>query len=962
VRIRTSLALITGALLLLNPSLSNAQQPTSQTATVDQIKEAKRQAGLLKYKAAHLRFSGTSASSIPYAGGAIEATAHLNAEAAEKDSARKTALANALTAQLFLDKPELSSEARRVEIETTLKNDPDQASVLGIVGIERVRVAVDKHFSDQVAFQTDVTKSHNVLEGLNKDILDTSRRIREGNQEIIAEIKEGKVDTLTAYLATKDAMVRVHAEVRASAQNMVSHELQMATKFEEAEQDRDSKHAQLISSGETAQASLNRVEVQLNINTQLLRRQGNAVSQIASKTDNIRSSTTFLSQNAFASKSPSERLEILKYPDSDAYKAVLGHLPKESRGDAEAEFRNAAKKEQNTLDFQSNVRTAQAVVGGIQTLGNVLGWEFTQKEDFNKGVQYFNVAAGLALSGGNPVAMISALGGLGGAPQGPSAGEMQILAKLAVMDKKLDQLIEGQEEIKDLIESSYEELTQKQLQTMIAIDRVGSDVLKLQQQSSSIMRNLMETSRLSTQIENCSYISKEFGSKIEFDYKTAVEILKPGLINSSMSSCQAGIDSLWYPYFSRDGKVDLRKFKGNIAAEAEVRLNGNGTNKSTVSDLNDAVYAPLLDLMWREYGVFIGGDERPENYDMALRLILALTQPETSFDVLRGKPFNSNFDSSDLNNALSSKATRDRAFEDILYLLDVESLEEVTSQFIVAMPLIYRNLGEGKRDDSYVLYDDMHITNNPADQTAVLKKMRSQFNHVLHGLNTSIAQQNLLSGDFLVPHVSDQVMSESPSDLRNRLITAMTHNQVLSENVIAYMLDSNLTSRRLRPKQKINNVVLPASNMALNVNVNWAQNLFVYDTLVKGKIDQKPQISRWSYLKESEEAKNDFECSENASWNCILPADLEIKNEKIKICRSSFNEDGEKVKGKCENFALPDPSILDHRKLKLRDQVRSLFETREALLAAGDLMDEEFNLDNGFITNRVKTDLWYAIQ
>lgn len=960
-RLKNLLISCAGIVFFTWASTNFAFGQTAETVSPQQIAEqAKRDAGLYKYKASYLKFVGTTASSIPYAGGGIRATANLNAEVAEKEAARKTALANAMTAQVILENPSLSSKDRRSDIVSRLKSDSGQASILAVVGIERIETALEKRFSDLEGFETELAESKIILSEMKDEIAETSKSIRSGNQEILTKIQEGQVDSLTAYLATRDALINVHSEVQHSARMMIEHEKNMAENFEAASSERKSQVANLLSVGEDTRSAVIRVEQSQNETADLIRRQGSVMNSISATTSITRSASTFNAKHTFAKLPPEERLNILNSPGSDDYVAILGHLQPEAQEAAENEFRSVAIKQQNDINFRSNVETAQAVVGGIQTLGNVFDWEFTKSEDFNEGVQYFNVAAGLALSGGNPMAMISALGGLGGAPSGPSAGEMQILAKLAVMDQKLDDLLRGQEEIKTLIESSFESLNNKQLETLVALDRVGSDVLSLQQQSSSIMRNLIENSDLNSQIEQCGYINTESSGKMVFNYNQASELLKPGLVNRYMNSCQAAIDTLWYAYFSRDGKLSIRKFRGNIAAEADVRLNANGTTKSTVIDLNERVYAPLLDLLWREYGVFIDSNERPKDYKMPFRLILALSDPTVKFDDLRAKPFNAKYDSKTLFRALGDNSTRALAFEDMLYLLDADSINKVTQQFITALPLIYRNLGEGERNGRYILFDDQYISDNRSDEMAVIKKLRSQYRHLLHALNTSIAQQNLLSGDFVIPHVADHVISEKPSELRNRLIIAMQQNSVLSDNVLAYIIDTHLISKRLRPSQTFGSIELKSSDHSVNATENWAHNLFVYDKLVGRKIRSAPQAPRWSYLEEKGQ-DDQVTCGDELSWTCILPVDFEVENNQLQVCQSSVNDEGKNVKGDCYSFDLPDPAFLDRRQLKLRNQVGELYESREALLAAIELLDETFSLQLPLGADVTNQNIWYSI-
>ena len=202
-----------------------------------------------------------------------------------------------------------------------------------------------------------------------------------------------------------------------------------------------------------------------------------------------------------------------------------------------------------------------------------------------------------------------------------------------------------------------------------------------------------------------------------------------------------------------------------------------------------------------------------------------------------------------------------------------------------------------------------------------------QLNSILNALNISIAQQTLLSGDLLIPKISEIVFSNEQSDLRNNLIVAMDENPTLAQNVLVYWLNENIVSSRNMPKWQINEggktVSLPASRDLETSTENTIYNLVAYDEFYLNKL---------GYTKDDE-----ILCDgNNVGWQCILTKNVNIDQNMIVLNTSRLTDDGEIEISDSYKFALPTSKALQDRKIRVRGEVYDLVKKREEVIAWAD--------------------------
>ena len=218
----------------------------------------------------------------------------------------------------------------------------------------------------------------------------------------------------------------------------------------------------------------------------------------------------------------------------------------------------------------------------------------------------------------------------------------------------------------------------------------------------------------------------------------------------------------------------------------------------------------------------------------------------------------------------------------------------------------------------------------------ISNELESRYNHLLHALNISIAQQSLLSGDYLSLKIADIIFSNKHSDIRNRLIDAVKDNPQLANNVLIAYLDKHLINSRRTPDQNIDDVFVPGSSWAIDNSSNWATNLSVYQRLYLQKAEFLPSSSRWSKTKaptSSSICNNpNRDWNEHYNWSCIFPNDLKIIDNVLFI-EKLRERDGQLVLDDEVPLALPSPAKLETRQIAPYESLITLIQARDILLS-----------------------------
>ena len=944
--------------------MENPEQILESLQSPEDVKyiKGKRHAEQLMNLGAH------TLGSVPLAGGALKGVMLEGAKPFVQDVEKREALAYRAASLNVYKFSDLPAENFQDNARALILKDPELQISMNLVGTTLLIDKILEQRDDETFFAKRVRDSELVLTKSTEKIISLSDNLLSYGDKLLDEdgnvnptaldqIKSANLDTYEAYLVTQMAIKKAETDLLKGVENDLSNDRDFVASYTKRFGGGSALAAESILKGEKAAVAADLAYRQTTLNTNILLSNSELLSDIDYKTDNIQSGTVFQSFNDFRQLSPDEQLDILNGKNPMGHDAMFGHLvddpadPDDRYDRTINTLTESAKKQKSRENLVEGVETARAVVGGIQVIGELLEWEFTQTEDFQKGAQYFNVAAGLALSGGNPMAIVGALSGLTGGSSGPSAGEQMILAKLAKMDKKLDDLLKGQDEIKSLIEIKTNEIKEMQFQTLEKLDDVNSGIYRLQHLGAATIRNVLDSSQLSRQLKSCDAVVNQMQAKgwyLSPKLDQMNEIISASASSNTFMQCSLAIDSLWdsnvfeKSQYSKNYSIKLDKFNANIAMISGIKTSATGEQKSDVLEINDKVWKPLLELMWSEYDVEISAN-RPTDYEMVFKLIAALSEPNFSLESFGSSEYVASSKATAAKSIWKQDSLRERFFEDFTDLLDPVELVRVTEHYITMMPFmdLTKDIGDGS-SDSYKLFstEELSEVGNAQRLKNISSKIESQFNHNLHALNVAIAQQNLLSGDYLSPKIGNVIFSTGYKnhELRNKLLIALEENPTLSKNVLISYINGQLVAQRNIPERYLDEVRLDGSDKMLTNQANWANNLALYQQLhlAETNTDFVPKNERWTKI---ESASNTDLCSEdNINWSCILPSNFRIIDNKIVFEKTIFR-DGKIVNAGNVELGLPTAAELETKKTRPKASVADLITVREKLLNAGNLMN-----------------------
>jgi len=719
-------------------------------------------------------------------------------------------------------------------------------------------------------------------------------------------------------------------KLRKSSAQVISKTEELASLYEDQVQalrakqnETSSSVAESIRVGQSAEAAATLSFLQSQQNGVVLGR----IEKISNQT---LEGVAYLKFRDFQTMSPTQQIEVLKNKDHPIYKQLVGGLAGTAAEDKIREIRRPAEIQKLKQDIASTTQTALAAVNGIATIGSKLGWDFVEDEKFQDGLKVANALGGLAISfaTGNPVTAINAVVGLfGGNEVGPSAGEQEILQKLAVIDQKLDKVLKNQEQIIKLIEQASFDILKAEATTWSKIDSLDKRFDEIDQLATQILFAIGEYSALSDRLEECRNF-RFFGKENQTILTHQERISFFNSNRDRYAKCRAGLNRILPIRF--DPKWD---FHPHLTMAMDVaRNNSNGIVESKLLNFNNKVFIPLLENLWDSQGLSNFESQAVKN--ARARMIVALTEPSTYLDGLREKPFK-------IDSKLSDGIKQGRVFAEgnfllhdhFLNLINPDRLIDALELLIFMTPYIdTENTSSGNpsllsRDDiSQIKQQNLSNTSGPTE-------LFYQYNSALHVLNVAIAQQTLLSGDLLTPKLADIIFSEERSKRKNKILMALESNETLANNVMLFAIDRAVRTANLLPERKISDrIVLPASVDVQSDFENWALNLEHYDRLFNSN------------------ASNESACSiDNQGWHCIFPNSWSITNGKIKI-QLDVDENEPTDTKKDVTFDLIPPNDVQRRQMRLRNDLVRLLALREKLIYSANEMsiDNEVRAEGAF--------------
>ena len=430
------------------------------------------------------------------------------------------------------------------EVKKILVANPKYASLVNAAGIQTVKNAVLSARNDRAAFETRLALAQNDISELRTQSNEIIKKI-DTNFDNIDSALTGIGNNVTLAAQTTRKLIETQTfEIIDNSKKLAKIQSQQVSRIARQQKLVRSDIAQSITQGLNAEQAATRAYFQSKTNTKILGKHTTLLTRIDTRTYKIGNGVTFLATSEFNRLRPEDRMSIIIDESHPTNIAVFGHLSANDKKLALEESEALAQSQKLEQDIVSGVQTTMALVKSVETIGSALGWEFVEKKEFQEGVKYLNAAGGLvtAYFSGNPTMAINAVTTLFASPNtAPSPGEAQILYKLALMDRKLDELLEGQQEIKDIINASTEKLERIQYQSLYKLDHVKDGVDDLKLAATSILASIHDFSPQRIQWNNCVFIKSKTRNNTTIKNLRKIYTLNKAKFNT----CYLGIQNLW---------------------------------------------------------------------------------------------------------------------------------------------------------------------------------------------------------------------------------------------------------------------------------------------------------------------------------------------------------------------------------------------------------------------------------
>lgn len=560
-------------------------------------------------------------------------------------------------------------------------------------------------------------------------------------------------------------------------------------------------------------------------------------------------------------------------------------------------------------DIASEINKYAGTIKDIAAIAGALGIvSGKDQKKINQVVEYASVAANIcgSFASGNYVGMAVSIVGLfggGGSSSSPEQQQFeavmgmlrQIDAKLDVIDKKIDNVIELQKttleaiaELGDLINNNSRSIQE--------------ELTHIQWELQTIKGLVIDTSTLHGRLTDCSWflITRNY-------YNVIKDQTVPAFLNdtekggygvgyfdtwenlaahyndsdnySRCSECIRGLDVLFVPNTTPNKILLMESYSTENGAA--------GLN----ADFIDPTYKPALAIFKNNYG-----DSANSFY--------GLGNPSYNYDDLSQKVYKYKGSSYTYNK-----------MSDIEKLIHPEVLQYYT--YIMLQLLMYKDI-VNDRGLTLKPLEDILSVDNYSPTNIVLR-----INSALQLTNLAIAQQSLLNGDAAIPLIHKKLFSKTISqEMRNHTIQALQKNSYLAHNYLISQLTMEMTyaGRKTGDFESYQN--------------RFEKNLEIYKAIFNGT-----------------EAASSFDSIFTTNWSSYSkdvdasdasgdPEFTTAKNIKTSITGNSANgyyivldNNLTGLDNITASLHLPDPSSLEKKTYAYREELKQLVTLRDKLLS-----------------------------
>jgi hypothetical protein len=388
------------------------------------------------------------------------------------------------------------------------------------------------------------------------------------------------------------------------------------------------------------------------------------------------------------------------------------------------------------------------------------------------------VQIGMAIAGGNYLAVAQAIPGVGSFLSsvgfGGGGGDSAVMSQLAAMDKKLDQLLAGQEEIKaelkeldkkvdkltDIVIRNHEEVMQQ-------LTRIEQDVL---------LNRAVEIENLKKEFYSCysvfdfqrpNALSQAGISKV-YDYPTK-ELYFAAHVED-FHRCQSALKSFLAP----SSISPVFTYQTNPAAAGQSPSQTDISQQAYLDDIVEPTFVYFRDK-------YAQPNLDPLVSNALLQVNLTSNDIYHKYSVLQ-KPHRANNLTSDL---ISDSLTDKHLF------INASALSEV-ADFVPAVLGLWSFVDF--RTNLLLGRDQLLATPTVFTKTrlAVVRELTEPpLRRLLQLLDTALAQQSLLSGDILLPELARDVATKNQANQKT-VEAILKSNLLLRHNLTLYLIADHL--------------------------------------------------------------------------------------------------------------------------------------------------------------------------
>jgi hypothetical protein len=531
--------------------------------------------------------------------------------------------------------------------------------------------------------------------------------------------------------------------------------------------------------------------------------------------------------------------------------------------------------------------------------------------------------AGFATAG--PMGLVGPVMSLFGGGGGPSAAEQEILAKLDEIDGKLDLVLENQQVILSALKQTSETIIKQNRKILTSISKISEDLDVIKESLTLILQSGPGYSEFNQNLAECTDLRSDALASEETDFGQLLENFEDRSV--AFSTCAQWVNGIWLV------AEEQQRIHVYLNSAALVGRDEAGNAKLKLESVRNH-YRPIVRALWASFGL----PQEPSNWNSRQRevgasLLASILTFDDSLEGLKGRPTNLT-DAAKKFLLLQEKLPEALKFENSIFtLISVEHLEIAVENLIFIsslIPLIDPSspLNHRRLLDAASLSKASDFSNN----------LRNQFNGALATIDLAIMQNRIMSGDVAIPYIANVVLYGSDSEERDSLIDAVAYNPILSENILAYIVNRKLkTTRRLPTRHVGSGATKLAANLISDPKVLFFDNLTHYETLYQNRIDLEGapncKVAKTSSL----------------SWECVLGDGLNIENNVVILKKSN---------AEAVSLNLPSPRRVLEQQLRTNSYVGDLQLLREKLVVAASLFNDDYVLQSNEVVRRFPQELF----